>query len=47
MLIIGCDFHTRYQQRVARTLSYAEGALSSGFEGGSWDWVLSSRSANA
>jgi hypothetical protein len=32
--------------RVARTLSYAEGAPSSGFEGGSCVWVLSSRSPN-
>lgn len=32
--------------RVARTLRYAEGAPSSGSEGGSWVWVLSSRSAN-
>ena len=32
--------------RVARALSYAEGAPSSVFEGGSWVWVLSSRSAN-
>src|SRR5580658_10849947 len=33
--------------RVARTLSYAKGAQSSGFEGGSWGWVLFSRSANS
>lgn len=32
-----------FSGRVARTLSYAEGAPSSGFEGGSWVWVLSSR----
>ena len=31
---------------MARTLSYAEGAPSSVFEGGSWVWVLSSRSPN-
>ena len=31
---------------MARTLSYAEGAPSSVFEGGSCVWVLSSRSPN-
>ena len=34
-------------RRVARTLSYAEGAPSSVFEGGSCVWVLSNRSANS
>jgi hypothetical protein len=32
---------------VARTLRCAEGAPSSVFEGGSWVWVLSSRSPNS